>query len=45
MVEANKTIDTTVKAYDFNVDDLWTYLEKIFNERIVILDGGMGTEL
>jgi len=30
-------------AYDFDVDELWSYLSKIFNERIVLLDGGMGT--
>jgi 5-methyltetrahydrofolate--homocysteine methyltransferase len=28
-----------------DVDALWTYLEKIFNERVVVLDGGMGTQL
>jgi hypothetical protein len=32
-------------AYDFDVDALWTYMEKIFDERIVVLDGGMGTQL
>jgi S-methylmethionine-dependent homocysteine/selenocysteine methylase len=37
--------DRTVKPYDFNVDELWEYLERIFEERVVILDGGMGTEL
>jgi 5-methyltetrahydrofolate--homocysteine methyltransferase len=31
--------------YDFDIDKLWTYLRKIFEERIVILDGGMGTAL
>jgi hypothetical protein len=44
MVETNQ-IDTTVKPYDFSVDKVYEYLEKIFAERIVILDGGMGTEL
>lgn len=34
-----------IKNYDFDVDELWTYLEKIFSERIVVLDGGMGTQL
>ena len=34
-----------VKAYDFDVDALWAYLEKTFEERIVVLDGGMGTEI
>ena len=28
-----------------DVDALWTYLRKIFEERIVILDGAMGTEV
>lgn len=28
-----------------DVDALWAYLHKIFDERIVILDGAMGTEL
>ena len=34
-----------VKPYDFDVDELWEYLERIFAERVVMLDGGMGTEL
>ena len=34
-----------IKEYDFNVEELWTYLRKIFDERIVVLDGGMGTQL
>ena len=34
-----------IKEYDFDVDALWAYLEKIFHDRIVILDGGMGTQL
>lgn len=28
-----------------DVDALWAYLRKIFEERIVILDGAMGTEI
>jgi hypothetical protein len=32
-----------IAKYDFDVDALWTYLEKAFSERIVVLDGGMGT--
>jgi hypothetical protein len=32
-----------IKEYDFDVDALWAYLHKIFKERIVVLDGGMGT--
>ena len=34
-----------IEKYDFDVDSLWTYMEKIYNERIVVLDGGMGTQL
>jgi hypothetical protein len=32
-----------IKEYDFDIDALWLYLRKIFDERIVVLDGGMGT--
>jgi hypothetical protein len=32
-----------IANYDFDIDALWAYLEKIFDERIVVLDGGMGT--
>lgn len=28
-----------------DIDALWAYLRKIFDERIVILDGAMGTEI
>ena len=31
--------------YDFDIEKLWAYLNKTFEERIVILDGGMGTAL
>ena len=34
-----------ITAYDFDVDALWAYLHKTFQERIVVLDGGMGTQL
>ena len=34
-----------IDAYDFDVDALWAYLRKIFDERIVVLDGGMGTQI
>lgn len=34
-----------IQQYDFDVDALWAYLTKIFDERIVVLDGGMGTQL
>ena len=42
MVEANNR-HPKIKEYSFDVDALWVYLEKIFSERIVVLDGGMGT--
>jgi len=45
MVETTTPVDTTVRAYDFDCEKVYAYLEKIFAERIVILDGGMGTEL
>ena len=32
-------------SYDFDINELWAYLHKIFESRIVILDGGMGTAL
>ena len=28
-----------------DINKLWEYLERVFKERIVILDGGMGTQL
>ena len=34
-----------IEKYDFDIDELWAYLNRIFDERIVILDGGMGTQL
>jgi 5-methyltetrahydrofolate--homocysteine methyltransferase len=34
-----------IKAYDFDVEKLWAYLRRIFDERIVLLDGGMGTQI
>ena len=40
-----RTRPEVIKEYNFDVDALWTYLEKIFDERIVVLDGGMGTQL
>lgn len=36
---------TPIKQYDFDVDELWAYVEKIFEDRIVVLDGGMGTQI
>lgn len=34
-----------IPEYDFDVDKVWAYLEKEFSERIMFLDGGMGTEI
>ena len=34
-----------IKAYDFDVDSLWNYILKIYNDRIVVLDGGFGTQI
>ena len=34
-----------ITQYDFDIDALWDYLKKSYDERIVVLDGGMGTEL
>lgn len=34
-----------IANYDFDVDELWAYVTKIYDERIVILDGGMGTQI
>lgn len=31
--------------YYIDIDKLWSYLENTFKERIIILDGGMGTQL
>lgn len=31
--------------FEIDVDALWNYLRKLFEERIVILDGAMGTEI
>jgi len=45
MVEATTLQSKYLKAYDFDVDELYAYLDKIFQERVVVLDGGMGTEI
>lgn len=45
MVEANSLQSNYITAYDFDVDELYAYLDKIFQERVVVLDGGMGTEI
>ena len=41
MVEQNKLIT----EYDFDVAKVYAHLNKIFDERIVVLDGGMGTQI
>jgi 5-methyltetrahydrofolate--homocysteine methyltransferase len=38
-------MENTNFTYDFDIEKLWKYLNDIFEERIVILDGGMGTAL
>ena len=44
MVEVKTSLeDKYITAYDFDVDEVDAHLNKIFEERIVILDGGMGT--
>lgn len=34
-----------ITEYDFDYDKLVAYLEAQFKERIVVLDGGMGTQI
>jgi len=45
MVEANNYQSLLPTAYDFDVGAVKAYLTKIFEERIVVLDGGMGTQI
>ena len=45
MVEANSLQDKYISAYDFDVQQVRDYLNRIFEERIVVLDGGMGTQI
>jgi hypothetical protein len=45
MVDTQSTYGSKLTDYDFDIDALWAYLERIFDERVVVLDGGMGTEL
>ena len=48
MVESNKSSDLQRKyitEYDFDLAQVWSHLRKIFDERIVVLDGGMGTQI
>ena len=44
MVEQQSSLQSKyITAYDFEVGEVWAHLRKIFAERIVVLDGGMGT--
>ena len=43
MVESSNLQSKYITAYDFDVSQVWAHLHKIFEERIVVLDGGMGT--
>lgn len=36
---------TPITEYDFDYDKLLAYLEAQFKERIIVLDGGMGTQI
>ena len=45
MVESTNLRDKYPTAYDFDVSEIKAHLNKIFAERIVILDGGMGTQI
>ena len=38
-------MEVTQTKYDFDIEELWSYLNKTFESRIVILDGAMGTAL
>lgn len=38
-------MESTQQNYNFDVKKLWDYLKDLFESRIVILDGGMGTAL
>ena len=45
MVEANDLQSKYPTAYDFDVAEVKAHLHRIFEERIVVLDGGMGTQI
>ena len=45
MVESSNLQSKYITAYDFDVSQVWAHLHKIFEERIVVLDGGMGTQI
>lgn len=34
-----------IESYDFDVNQLWDYLRTTYEKRIVLLDGGMGTQI
>ncbi len=45
MVEPNDIRSKYPTAYDFDVTVVKAHLNRIFEERIVVLDGGMGTQI
>lgn len=45
MVEQNSLQSKYITEYDFDVAAVKAHLNKIFEERIVVLDGGMGTQI
>ena len=45
MVEQNDLRSKYPTEYDFDVSAIKAYMNKIFSERIVVLDGGMGTQI
>ena len=44
-MESENKRPAAIREYNFDIDALWAYLRKTFDERIVVLDGGMGTQL
>ena len=46
MVESVSDLQSKyITAYDFDVAEVFAHLNRIFEERIVVLDGGMGTQI
>ena len=46
MVESISDLQSKyITAYDFDVAEVYAHLNRIFEERIVVLDGGMGTQI
>jgi hypothetical protein len=45
MVESTDLKSKYPTAYDFDVSAVKAHLNRIFEERIVVLDGGMGTQI